>query len=670
MLTLPIAKMPNAKTKAPHSRDVAHGRTDSVNVSHPTRRYPIGAEVLEDGQTHFRTWAPKAKRIDVVLESSAAKEVPRTFHPLSGEEDGYFSGSAPARAGDCYRFRVDNAEHFHPDPASRFQPQGPHGSSCIVDPGSFKWSDDEWRGKKLKGQIIYEMHVGTFTRQGTWAAAAEQLQELARIGVTVIEMMPIADFPGNFGWGYDGVDLFAPTRLYGTPDDLRSFIDRAHSLNLAVILDVVYNHFGPDGNYLRVFSEDYFSPKYENDWGESINFDGANSGPVREFFITNGRYWTEEFHFDGFRFDATQDVKDESDEYLIGAIGRAARLAAGNRSLILVAENEPQESKMVRPRSEGGDDLDGLWNDDFHHAAIVALTGRNEAYYTDYLGAPQEFISAAKYGYLFQGQPYSWQAAPRGSPTFGIPAEAFVAFIENHDQVSNTAFGERVRFQTSPGRYRAMTALLLLGPWTPLLFQGQEFGSSRPFLFFTDVGDQAMKEGIRKGRFKFLAQFPSLSSDETQRILPAPDDPEIFSRCKLDFSERQTNRQSYDLHLDLIKLRRENSIFGGEKTRNVDGAVLGPASFVLRYFANDGDDCLLVVNLGIRQKLEPAPEPLLAPPLGFRWETLWMSESPRYGGGGPVVVVTEENWILPAETAVALHLVRETEPRRRPKRRQ
>jgi maltooligosyltrehalose trehalohydrolase len=635
----------------------------------PKRKYPIGAELIGRDETHFRVWAPKAKNVDVVLEESAAKNVARTFHPLEREENGYFSGSAGANAGVRYRFRVDNGEHFYPDPASRYQPEGPHGSSCIVDPTSFKWSDAEWRGRKLKGQVTYEMHTGTFTPEGTWQAAIGQLPELARIGITVIEMMPIADFPGNFGWGYDGVNLFAPTRLYGTPDDLRAFIDRAHALNLAVILDVVYNHFGPDGNYLRAFSEDYFTPRYENDWGESINFDGPNSGPVREFFITNGRYWTEEFHFDGFRFDATQDVHDESEEYIIGAIGRAARLAAGERSLILVAENEPQEAKMVKPLGEGGDDLDGLWNDDFHHAAIVALTGRNEAYYSDYLGKPQEFVSAAKYGYLYQGQPYWWQEAPRGTPTFGLPPETFVAFIENHDQVSNSPWGRRIRFETSPGRYRAMTALLLLGPWTPLLFQGQEFGSSRPFLFFTDVGDQSMRDGIRKGRFKFLAQFPSMANEETQKILSAPDDPDVFVRCKLDFSERQTNRQFYDLHVDLLRLRREDPRFCAQQAGAIDGAVLGPASFVLRYFATDKDDCLLVVNLGRRQKLEPAPEPLLAPPLGFEWETLWTSESPRYGGPGPAPVTTQDQWLLPAEAAVVLRPVPEKSPRRKPKRR-
>ena len=342
-----------------YSRHTADGQKRWVTDPRPLRRYPIGAELIGANEIHFRIWAPKAKHVDVVLEESAEKNAKRTFHPLQTEDGGYFSASVQAGADTRYRFRVDNAEHFHPDPASRFQSDGPHGSSCVIDPKTFQWTDGAWSGLKMKGQVIYEMHIGTFTREGTWRSAAEQLPELARIGITVIEMMPIADFPGNFGWGYDGVDFFAPSHLYGTPDDLRNFIDHAHSLGLGVILDVVYNHFGPDGNYVRVFSDHYFTAQYENDWGESINFDGPNSGPVREFFITNGCYWIEEFHFDGFRFDATQDVHDASDEYIIGAVGRAARKTAGTRSIILIAENEPQEAKMVRPRSEGGDDLDG-----------------------------------------------------------------------------------------------------------------------------------------------------------------------------------------------------------------------------------------------------------------------------------------------------------------------
>lgn len=632
------------------------------------RRYPIGAEVVGEGRTHFRVWAPKAKRLDLVLESSPENDAVRTFHPLEPEEGGYFSGSVAADSGAFYRFRVNEAETFHPDPASRFQPQGVHRSSCIVDPLRFTWTDGDWRGVKMPGQIIYEMHVGTFTREGTWRAAAKELAELARIGITVVEMMPIADFPGEFGWGYDGVDLFAPCRLYGTPDDLRAFVNDAHSLGLAVILDVVYNHLGPEGNYLRVFSEDYFTDRHENDWGDSLNFDGPNSGPVREFFITNGRYWIDEFHFDGFRFDATQSIIDSSSEYIVGVIGRAARIAAGNRSIILIAENEEQETKLVRSQIEGGDDLDGLWNDDLHHSAMIALTGQHEAYYSDYRGHPQEFISAAKYGYLFQGQPYGWQEAPRGMPTFGVPPEAFVGFLENHDQVSNSAFGERARFETSPGRYRAMTALLLLGPWTPMLFQGQEFGASSPFVYFADMSGD-LREAIRAGRFNFLAQFPSLASEKIQKQLPDPSDPEIFAKCKIDFSERQKNRQFYDLHCDLIKLRRDDPRFREQKMRGVDGAVLGPTSFVLRYFGDDGDDRILVVNLGEKLPLEPAPEPLLAPPFGYRWETLWTSDLPRYGGPGAVQVTSEEHWLLPAEAAVALYPVRETAPRKKPKRR-
>jgi len=626
-------------------------------MSTAKRCYPIGAEVIGENRTHFRVWAPEARELDVVVEYGP--NLQRTFHPLSPEQGGYYSGALDVGVDTRYWFRVNSGEKFYPDPASRFQPEGPHGPSCIIDPGQFQWTDSQWPGPAatgLKGQIIYEMHIGTFTKEGTWRAATEQLAELAQIGITVVEMMPIADFPGKFGWGYDGVNLFAPSHLYGTPDDLRAFIDRAHSLGVAVILDVVYNHFGPDGNYLGIFSADYLIREKENEWGDTINFDGANSGPVREFFITNGRYWIEEFHFDGFRFDATHAIRDRSAEYIIGAVGRAAREAAGSRSITLVAENDLQEAKMARPRSEGGDNLDGMWNDDFHHSAVVALTGRNEAYFSDYLGAPQEFIAAAKYGFLYQGQARSWRKALRGTLAFGIAPEAFVCFIENHDQIANTGPGQRLRFQTSPSRYRAMTGLLLLGPWTPLLFQGQEFGASGPFLFFADAGDSSVRDGTRRGRAKLLAPFLSLTEEETWKILPAPDDPDVFARCKLDFSDRKRNRELYDLHIDLLKLRREDSRFRQQSSGGIDGAVLGPASFVLRYFSKENDDRLLLVNFGESQVLHPASEPLLAPPTGWKWETLWTSDSPLYGGAGSIALATQEQWILPAESAVALRL--------------
>ncbi|PZR76315.1 MAG: malto-oligosyltrehalose trehalohydrolase [Chthoniobacterales bacterium] len=642
-------------------------RRSEVTSQKIKRRYPIGAELIGEGRTHFRVWAPKAKGLDVVLESSPENEAERSFHPLAAEEGGYFSGTVTAGAGSFYRFRVNAAEQFHPDPASRYQPGGPHRSSCVVDPSQFQWTDQKWTGVKMPGQIIYEMHVGTFTSEGTWRAAAKQLAELARVGITVVEMMPIADFPGEFGWGYDGVDLFAPCRLYGTPDDLRAFVNEAHSLGLGVILDVVYNHFGPDGNYLGVFSDTYLHRELVNEWGDSINFDGKNSEPVREFFITNGRYWIEEFHFDGFRFDATQSIHDQSEEYIVGAIGRAARLAAGSRSIILVAENEPQETKLIRRRSEGGDDLDGLWNDDFHHSAYVTLTGRHEAYYSDYRGRPQEFMSAAKYGYLFQGQPYWWQDAERGMPALGAHPAAFVCFLENHDQVSNSAQGVRMRFESSPGSYRAMTALLLLGPWTPLLFQGEEFGASTPFVFFTDVGDENLRDAIRGGRFDFLAQFPSLATAKVQRALPDPTARETFEQCKLDFAERESQAQFYDLHRDLIRLRREDSRFQKQIPGGVDGAVLGDRSFVLRYFGERNDERLFIVNLGPPQPLIPSPEPLLAPPFGFQWDVIWSSDDTRYGGPGTAKPFSDEGWSLPGEAAIALRAIPQTKPRRKPR---
>src|SRR5581483_3230625 len=405
-------------------------------VSSLQRRTTIGAEYLGDGRTQVRVWAPRAASIDFVVEDGASV-------PLAREERGYFSAVVEAGPGTRYRFRIQGDDRLYPDPASRFQPDGPHGASEIIDPGSFAWTDADWRGARLEGQVAYELHVGTFTPEGTWAAAAAQLRELADVGITLVELMPVAEFDGRFGWGYDGVDLFAPTRLYGRPDDMRRFVDQAHAHGIAVILDVVYNHLGPSGNYVRQFATEYFSDKYDNEWGDALNFDGPDAGPVREFFVENAAYWIRDFHLDGLRLDATQQIYDQSPEHVVSEIGRRARAAAGSRSIVIVAENEPQDVRLVRPLDEGGYGLDALWNDDFHHAAMVALTGRAEAYYSDTRGEPQEFISAAKYGYLFQGQHYRWQRQSRGTPAWGLAPSAFVTYLQNHDQVANSARGLR-----------------------------------------------------------------------------------------------------------------------------------------------------------------------------------------------------------------------------------
>jgi maltooligosyltrehalose trehalohydrolase len=468
--------------------------------------------------------------------------------------------------------------------------------------------------------------------------------------------MPVADFPGKFGWGYDGVNLFAPTRLYGSPGDFRRFVDRAHAAGLGVILDVVYNHLGPDGNYLREFAEDYFTDRYTTDWGDAINFDGVNAGPVREYFIANAGYWIDEFHLDGLRLDATQNIYDLSRDHILSAVARRARSSARERSIIIVAENESQETILIRPPEQGGYGIDALWNDDFHHSAMVAMTGRNEAYYTDYLGGPQEFISAVKYGYLYQGQWYRWQEWRRGTPSLKIPPQTFVIFIQNHDQIANSARGERLHQLTCPGLYRAMTALLLLAPGTPMLFQGQEFAASSPFLFFADH-NRKLASLVRKGRAEFLAQFPSLATPEAQAILDDPSDERTFERSKLDLSERESHSEIYEMHRDLLRLRREDGVLGAPaaRARGLDGAVLGGEALVLRFFGADNDDRLLLVNLGSDLHLAPAPEPLLAPPEGMEWRVLWSSEDPRYGGPGARPLEMDENWLLPGHAAICLN---------------
>jgi maltooligosyltrehalose trehalohydrolase len=612
------------------------------------QRLPVGAEPLSGGGVHFRVWAPRRRRVAVVFEGGPAAV------ELKPENDGYLSGHvAAAHAGTRYCYRLDDDSNAYPDPTSRFQPEGPHGPSEVIDPSAFRWTDQKWRGVGLKGQVLYEMHVGTFTKEGTWEAAARELPELADAGITALEVMPVADFAGRFGWGYDGVNLFAPTRLYGRPDDLCRFVDRAHAAGLGVILDVVYNHFGPDGCYLNRFSDDYFTDRYKNEWGEAINFDGPNAGPVREYFVANAGYWIEEFHLDGLRLDATQQIFDASPSHILAAVGRRVREAARGRGTLLVAENEPQDTRLVRPPPQGGYGLDALWNDDFHHSAVVALTGRNEAYYSDYLGGAQEFVSAAKYGYLYQGQRYSWQKKRRGTPALEAPPAHFVTFLENHDQLANSARGLRTHRLTSPGRWRAMTALLLLGPGTPMLFQGQEFAASTPFLYFADH-PEALARKVWEGRAKFHKQFRSIAAFQDEAQLAKPADPRTFERCKLDFSERRSHSEAYALHRDLLRLRREDAVFSAQKPRGVDGAVLAPEAFVLRFFGEGGDDRLLLVNLGRDLHLDPAPEPLLAPPAARSWSVLWSSQDPRYGGGGAAPPETGEGWRIPGHAAVAL----------------
>jgi maltooligosyltrehalose trehalohydrolase len=609
----------------------------------------VGAEPQPDGGVHFRVWAPDHERVAVVIDG--------TDLPLEREEGGWWAGVAPdAGVGGRYGFRLGDEDRVLADPASRFQPDGPDGPSEVIDPSTFRWSDAAWPGIELPGQVVYELHVGTFTREGTWAAAARRLEHLADLGVTVVEVMPVAEFGGTFGWGYDGVDLFAPYHHYGRPDDMRAFVDRAHALGVAVILDVVYNHFGPTGNYLPVFAAAYQS-EHQTEWGPTYNFDGPGAEGMRALVLANVEHWIREYHLDGFRLDATQSIRDESERHIVAELIAHARAAAGARTILEVAEDERQGASHLASVGEGGWCLDALWNDDAHHSAIVALTGRKHSYYSDYLGGAAEMVASVLRGFLYQGQYYPWQKMRRGEPSLGIPPGRFVLYLENHDQVANSERGDRLAAICHPAQLRAMTGQLLLGPGTPMLFQGQEWGASAPFLYFADHSGE-LGAAVRKGRAEFLEQFRTLQDPKARALFVDPGSrADSFAPCALDWSEleRPLHARWLALHRDLLRLRREDRTIARGGETGVEAAVLSPFAWVLRWraVAPEGDR-LLIVNIGREMDYAPPSEPLLAPPLGLGWRTIWSSESPTYGGRGTPDVETERGWVVPGPCAVLL----------------
>jgi maltooligosyltrehalose trehalohydrolase len=625
------------------------------------RKLAVGAECsIASTGVHFRVWAPEKRHVYVVLESASAAIV--SEHEMQRESKEYFSCCvADASKGALYRFRFDDDLERFPDPASRFQPFGPHGPSQVVTPDDFSWTDEAWTGVTLADQVLYELHVGTFTTAGTWQAAARQLTRLRELGITAVEIMPIAEFPGRFGWGYDGVDLFAPSHLYGTPDDFRAFVDAAHNIGVGVLLDVVYNHVGPEGNVLARFAHRYFSRRHTTEWGEALNFDD-DAKPVREFVMANAAYWIREYHVDGLRLDATQQIFDDSSTHILEEIAAEARRAAGKRSVLVIAENEPQDCQLIRPAAEGGFGLDALWNDDFHHAAVVALTGRREAYYSDFGGSPQELLSLAKWGFLFQGQRSSWQRKRRGSPAFGRSHAQFITFLQNHDQVANSPWGhgERLHQLSSPGAYRAITAYWLLLPGTPMFFQGQEFGASTPFCYFADH-PPPLADLVRRGRAEFMRQFRSLVATPLFARLPSPSHEATFEASQLNDADVARGSSAVALHRDLLALRRSDFSSASAQPIFVDGSVLGPAAFAIRFFVKDprehltdAADRLLLVNLGVDLRIDPAPEPLLAPLQDCEWTLRWSSEDPSYGGIGTAAVETDRGWLIPGSSAVVL----------------
>jgi maltooligosyltrehalose trehalohydrolase len=420
-----------------------------------------------------------------------------------------------------------------------------------------------------------------------------------------------------------------------------------------VILDVVYNHLGPSGCYIAAFNPHAFSHRHATEWGDALDLDGPRAAALRDLFVRNAAYWVGEFHLDGLRLDATQSIFDDSPTHVIAEITAAARAAAAPRSIIMVGENEPQYTRALAPPAQGGWGLDALWNDDFHHSARVALTQRRTAYYHDYRGHAQEFVSAAKRGFLFQGQYYAWQKQPRGGPVTDEPAQAFVTFLENHDQSANAFGGPRLARIAAPAKVRALTALLLLAPQTPLLFMGQEWGSTRPFQFFADH-EPELAAKVHEGRRDFMAQFENAATPAARDAIPDPAAATTFESSRLDWSERERHAHVVALHADLLALRRGDPVIARQSRQALDGAVLSGHAFVLRWFDPQEGDRLLAVNLGVDVDFTRAPEPLLAPPPGRRWSLVWSSDAPRYGGEGAVSPLRDAGWLLAGNSAALL----------------
>ena len=601
----------------------------------------LGASVVAGG-VYFRVWAPDRRTVEVEFDGGGLAML-----SLEHEGDGYFVGvSSEARPGHVYRFRLDGTES-HADPYSRFQPHGPHGPSMIVDPTRHQWRDDDWRGLDPARQVIYELHIGTFTDAGTYAAAAGHLESLRDLGITCIELMPVNEFVGRFGWGYDGVNWFAPFHHYGDPEDLRAFVDRAHGVGLGVILDVVYNHFGHDGNYLARFGTNYLTDKVQNPWGSAPNY---ACPAMRRLAIDNATRWIREFHFDGLRLDAIQNVHDPEAPSLLASLVSEARAAAGARRIVIAAEDYLQRTPLVGPADRGGADIDYLWNDDFHHACRAALTGNHHGFFKNYRGSAQEILSSLKHGFLFQGQYDAWGRTNRGHAVRDEPLHSFVSFTQNHDAVANTLQGRRLHAIVSPGKYRALTAVLLLGPQTPLIFMGQEFGAATPFAYFADYPTEPTS--LWNGRKHEAGQSLQYRDPDALALILNPCAPDTARASTLVEAERHANQPTISLYADLIALRRR---FESRLTsRDVDGAVLTENAFVFRWFDDHAGDRLLLVNLGPQIDLRAWAEPLLAPPPGRHWQQLWSSDSPKYGGMGAIGAQTPEGWQCSSDCACLL----------------
>ena len=604
---------------------------------------PFGAECRSDGSVRFRLWAPAARGVELCLGSA---QDPKRL-PLDRRENGWFElVTNAAGAGTKYKFRIDN-EREVPDPASRFQPQDVHGPSEVIDPDVFDWQDLAWRGRPWEGAVIYELHVGAFTPRGTFAAIAEHLDYLSDLGITALELMPIADFPGQRNWGYDGVFPFAPDSTYGRPEDLKELIQSVHRRGIMVLLDVVYNHFGPEGNYLGSYAPQFFTDRHRTPWGKGINFDGRESRVVRDFFIDNALYWLNEYHFDGLRLDAVHAITDDSEPHILTELADAVRKSLGqDRHIHLVLENDSNQSRYLR-RTERCQPqaYTAQWNDDIHHALHVLITGERDGYYCDYSEQPIDQLGRCLInGFAFQGETSLHRDnQPRGESTDGLPLTAFISFLQNHDQIGNRAFGERITKISDSSAIRAAAAILLLAPSPPMLFMGEEFGAETPFLFFCDFqGDLAA--AVTAGRRDEFARFSRFTDPADRERIPDPNAATTFEASRLNWNviTQPRHRDWLGLYRQLLKLRRDRilPLLSTACRVQADYEVRGNRGLTARWKFSDNSQLTLVANLGSESLslLDVPDKPILyaSKQVGIdalqqgilpAWSVVWFQES-------------------------------------------
>jgi len=564
---------------------------------------PFGTQVLDDGRVRFRLWAPGSEKVSLCIEQGADELI----LPMEARPQGWFECITDrAGAGTRYRYRVSD-EMRVPDPVSRYNPDDVHQASEVIVPQLFTWTDTQWKGRPWEEVVLYELHVGTFSPEGTFKGVRDRLDYFVDLGVTAIELMPVADFPGERNWGYDGVLLFAPDHTYGRPEDLKELVQAAHEKGLMVFLDVVYNHFGPEGNYLHLYASPFFKDEH-TPWGVAINYDAAHSRTVRDFYIHNVLYWLDEYRFDGLRLDAVHSIMDGSDPDILDEIAEAVRQGPGReRHIHLVLENDNNEARYLERPGR----FDAQWNDDIHHALHVLLTGESGGYYRDYADSPmRHLVRCLTEGFAFQGEPSMHRnSEPRGTPSAHLPATAFVSMLQNHDQVGNRAFGERLAAIADPRPLRAAISLTLLAPSIPLLFMGEEFGALTPFLFFCDFGRE-LAQAVTDGRRKEFAKFPAFNDPEARNRIPDPGHLDTFERSKLDWhSWEQPEHQSwFKLYKMLLDLRRMHIMprLHGLEGGNATVRPVGERSVAIEWRLGDGSRLAVLANLGKSAVLDVA----------------------------------------------------------------